>query len=46
VTGSGYESNNQLNQNLPGLLLIEGIQEVAMKRDESLSLSLCTFPFM
>jgi hypothetical protein len=31
------------NQNLPELVLIEGIQQVAMKRDESLSPSLFTF---
>jgi len=31
------------NQNLPELVLIEGIQLVAMKRDESISPSLFTF---
>ncbi len=31
------------NQNLPELALIEGIQQVAMKRDESFSPSLFTF---
>jgi uncharacterized protein YndB with AHSA1/START domain len=37
------EPNNQFNQNLPELGLIEEIQQVAMKRDESLSPSLFTF---
>ena len=33
----------KFNQNLPELVLIEGIQQVAMKRDEPLSPSLITF---
>jgi hypothetical protein len=37
------QPNNQFNQNLPELVLIEGIQQVARKRDESLSPSLFTF---
>jgi hypothetical protein len=39
----GCAPNNQLNQHLPELVLIEGIQLVAMKPDESLSPSLFTF---
>jgi len=39
----GPEPNNQFNQNLPELVLNEEIQQVAMKRDESLSPSLFTF---
>jgi len=35
-------AENQFNQNLPELTLIEGIQQVAIKRDESLSPSLFT----
>jgi len=33
----GLQPNNQFNQNLPELVLIEGIQQFVMKRDESLS---------
>jgi hypothetical protein len=35
--------NHQFNQNLPELGIIEGNQQVAMKRDESTSPSLFTF---
>jgi hypothetical protein len=39
----GYQPNDQLHQNLPELALIEGNQQVAMNRDESLSLSWISF---
>jgi hypothetical protein len=39
----GPKPNHQFNQNLPELVLIEAIQQLAMKRDESLSPSLFTF---
>jgi hypothetical protein len=38
----GQQPNNKFNQNLPELVLIEGIQQVAMKPGELLSLSLFT----
>ena len=39
----GHKPNYQFNQNLPELVLIEGNQLVAMKRDKSFSPSLFTF---
>jgi len=42
-TSLSHNDVANINQNLPELVLIEGIQQVAMKRDESLSPSLLTF---